>query len=69
MEERDYKGYTLAQYYKNGTKQKYWVVELDGVELAHNLSTLWAAKDRVNYLIYTGNVNEHSTAQTKQSTL
>lgn len=48
MNERDYKGYTLSQYYKNGTKQKYWSIELDGAEVAFDKSTLWAAKDWVD---------------------
>ena len=52
MNERDYKGYTLGQYYKNGRKQKFWCVELNGVEVAFDKSTLWAAKDSADNHAY-----------------
>jgi hypothetical protein len=52
MNDRDYKGYNIAQYYKNGMRTLYWCVELSGVEVAHDLSTLMAAKDAADHHIY-----------------
>tara|TARA_R110002153_G_scaffold15727_1_gene55870 strand:+ start:410 stop:607 length:198 start_codon:yes stop_codon:yes gene_type:complete len=52
MNERDYKGYTLGQYCKNGRKTLYWAVELNGVEIGHDQSTLRAAKDIADHDLY-----------------
>jgi hypothetical protein len=57
MNKRDYKGYTLGQYYKDGRKTLYWFVELRGVELYFDQSTLTAAKgcaDTHAYLVSNG---------------
>jgi hypothetical protein len=52
MKERDYKGYTLGQYYKDGRKTLYWFVELNGVEIGYAQSTLTAAKAIVDHDLY-----------------
>lgn len=54
MNERDYKGYTLGQYYKDGAKTLYWFAELNGAEVVVDYSTLWATKNRVDELIKQG---------------
>ena len=54
MNERDYKGYTVGQYYKNGGSTKAWFAELDGVEVITGYSTLTITKHRINELIRRG---------------
>lgn len=51
MNERDYKGYTIGQYYKNGANTKYWYADKDGVEVVIDYSTLRMVKNRIDELI------------------
>jgi len=60
MNERNYKGYTLGQYYKNGRKTKFWYADLDGKEQAADYSTLWSIKHRVDDLIYNQRVSANA---------
>jgi hypothetical protein len=48
MTEYQYRGFLICSYLKNGRNTKYWLVVLNGKEVAADYSTLYGAKNWVD---------------------